>query len=202
VRPTVERALQSASGSGLSELNRTLWTARHEAGYLDDVALSRDDLKLLGSVSEPERSRILFRRAIRELDTVPGRYLNLCLRRWRYFWLFDETNPKTQVAVYRVSHLALTVAAILGLSVAQSQARRRLVPTLAVALAIALFHTLTIVSARFHIPIEPLLALWAAAGITAWKPRRRLSSAGHHIEHVRLARRLGHQRFDWLGGPV
>jgi hypothetical protein len=168
VRPTVERALQSASGGGLSDLNRTLWTARHEAGYLDDVALSREDLKMLGSVSEPERSRILFRRAICELDAEPRRYLKLCLRRWRYFWFFDETNPKTRVALYRVSHLALSLAAILGLAVAQRQVRARLLPTMAVALAISLFHTLTIVSARFHVPIEPLLALWAAAGVTAF----------------------------------
>jgi hypothetical protein len=170
VRATVERALQSGAGGGLSELNRTLWTARHEAGYLDDVALSRDDLKMLGSVPEPERSRLLFRRATRELNAEPGRYLNLCLRRWRYFWLFDETNPKTRVAAYRVCHLALTVAAIVGLAAAQREVRARLLPTMAVALAIALFHTLTIVSARFHIPIEPLLALWAAAGLTAFPP--------------------------------
>jgi hypothetical protein len=29
---------------------------------------------------------------------------------------------------------------------------------------VAAFHTLTIVSARFHLPLEPLMAVWAAAG--------------------------------------
>jgi hypothetical protein len=31
---------------------------------------------------------------------------------------------------------------------------------------IAAFHALTIVSARFHIPIEPLMAVWAACALT------------------------------------
>ena len=112
VRPSVETALgRGERGEGLSGLNRTLWAARHEAGYLDDIALTPEDRKLLGSVSEPERSRILFRRAIRELASEPGRYLRLCLRRFRYFWLFDETNPKTRVLAYRLSHLGLTAVA-------------------------------------------------------------------------------------------
>ena len=65
VRASVEQVLdEGKSQSGLASLNRRLWAARHEAGYIDDIALTRGDLKMLGSVSEPERSRILFRRAI------------------------------------------------------------------------------------------------------------------------------------------
>ena len=105
----------AAAKRELSSLNRRLWAARHEAGYIDDIALTKGDLGLLGSVCEPERSRILFRRAIRELAEQPGRYIALCLRRFRYFWLFDETNPKTRVWIYRLSHLGLTIAAALGL---------------------------------------------------------------------------------------
>ena len=115
IRPSVERSLAGESGDdGLSSLNRRIWAARHEAGYIDDIALSKGDLRLLGSVSEPERSRILFRRAMRELAEQPGRYARLCMRRFRYFWLFDETNPKTRVWIYRLSHLGLTIAATLG----------------------------------------------------------------------------------------
>ena len=44
-------------------------------------------------------------------------------------------------------------------------------PTIATAVAITLFHALTIVSARFHIPLEPLMALWGAAGVTRWDDR-------------------------------
>jgi hypothetical protein len=192
VRSSVDKVLASTgTGDGLSGLNRRLWAARHEAGYIDDIALSRADRQLLGAVSEPERSRILMRRAVDELSAVPGRYCSLCLRRLRYFWLFDETNPKTRVLAYRASHLGLTILAVLGLLLARPETRRELAPTLATALAIALFHTLTIVSARFHIPIEPLMAVWAGAGITRWEQSPRESApARHHIIGVRLKRRF------------
>ncbi len=78
--------------------------------------------------------------------------------------MFDETNPKTRVRVYRFAHLGLSILAVVGLSLAGPAMRKRLMPTIVTAAAIALFHTFTIVSARFHIPIEPLLAIWGAAG--------------------------------------
>ena len=132
VRASVEQKLeQGRSQSGLAALNRSLWAARHEAGYIDDIALTLEDRKLLGAVTEPERSRILFRRAIEELRDRPGRYWRLCLRRFRYFWLFDETNPKTRVWEYRVSHLALSILALLGLVSATGNARWKLRPTIA-----------------------------------------------------------------------
>jgi len=166
VRPSVERAL-ARGGSGLDprSLNAALWEARHEAGYLDDLALTAQDYRALAARSEPERSRRLFRRAISDLRADPGRYPWLCLRRLRYFVLFDETNPKTRNPVYRASHLALTLAAALGLALATPALRRRLAPTVVTVALIALFHALTIVSARFHIPIEPCLGLWAACGL-------------------------------------
>jgi hypothetical protein len=192
VRPSVERVLKSGrSKAVLSQLNQTLWTARHEAGCIDDIALSRMDRQTLASVSEPERSRILFRRAIEELRQRPSRYLELCLRRFRYFWLFDETNPKTRVLAYRVSHLGLLVLAGCGIILARPEVRRNLAPMVATALLIALFHALTIVSARFHIPIEPFMAVWAGTGLTRLKLRRSHSAASaHHIVRVGLVRRL------------
>ncbi len=192
VRGSVEQILQQGRPqSGLAALNRRLWAARHEAGYIDDIALTREDRELLGSVSEPERSRILFRRALGELHDRPGRYWQLCLRRFRYFWLFDETNPKTRVWGYRVGHLALTVAALLGLGLASSDVRRNLGPTIATALLISVFHALTIVSARFHIPIEPLMAVWAGAGLSRFaRSGTGSAAAGDHVEGVRLKRRL------------
>ncbi len=201
VRASVERVLEGhGSRQGVSELNRTLWAARHEAGYLDDIALAREDKELLGSVSEPERSRILFRRAIGELREQPGRYLGLCLRRFRYFWLFDETNPKTRVLLYRTSHLGLLALAVLGLLLARPDVRERLGPTLATALLIAGFHTLTIVSARFHIPIEPLMAIWAGAGLTRWEPASRQSTTPrHHVIGVGLVGRLERGELVRLG---
>jgi hypothetical protein len=170
VRPAVEKRLAAArkvSSLDLSAWNASLWAARHVAGYLDDIALTADDYRALGRLSEPERSRRLFRRALDDLRADPARYPRLCLRRLQYFLLFDETNPKTRSAIYRVSHLGLTLLAVAGLLLAGREDRRRLAPTLLTAALITGFHTLTIVSARFHIPIEPLVALWAATGLNA-----------------------------------
>ena len=177
VRASAARLADGASGS-LADRNRALWAARHEAGYIDDIALTAADYRQLGAVGEPERARILFRRALADLRTDPMRYPRLCLRRLRYFVLFDETNPKARSPIYRAGHLGLTIAAALGLALARPDVRRRLGPSLLVAGVITAFHALTIVSARFHLPIEPLMALWAGAGLTRWdrpaadQPRR------------------------------
>ncbi len=165
VRSSATRIADRAAGSLLDQ-NRALWEARHEAGYIDDIALTHADYRELGAVSEPERSRRLFRRAWADLQADPIRYPRLCLRRLRFFVFFDDTNPKTRSLIYRISHLGLTVAAGLGLFLARGDIRRRLGPTLLVAGLIAGFHTLTIVSARFHLPIEPLMAIWAASGVS------------------------------------
>jgi hypothetical protein len=166
VRRSVERILDRGQNPmDLAGLNRKLWEARHEAGYIDDIALSKDDYSLLGSVSEPERSRILFRRALTELNAVPGRYGRLCLKRLRYFIFFDETNPKSRVVAYRVPHLALTLFGGVGLLLAGSSLRKRLTPTIITVVLVVVFHSLTIVSARFHIPLEPLLGMWGACGL-------------------------------------
>ncbi len=170
VRRSVESALQSR-GEGLQGLNESLWKARHEAGYLDDIALTKRDYTMLATLSEPERSRVLFRRALSDLRADPWRYPHLCLRRIRYFILFDETNPKTRSLLYRVPHLGLTIAAALGLILAPCIVRRRIGPTILTAVLIGTFHALTIVSARFHIPIEPLMALWAAELFMRFQPR-------------------------------
>ena len=192
VEPILQRGREATSLSGL---NRTLWEARHEAGYIDDIALTRAEKQWLGTFPEPERSRILFRRALSDLAADPWRYPLLCLRRLRYFVLFDETNPKSRVLAYRLSHVALTLFAMAGLLLAGPDGRRRLWPTIATAAAIALFHTLTIVSARFHIPVEPLMAIWGAAGWSCWQSRRVASAPRpHHIERIRVESRLAVSR--------
>jgi hypothetical protein len=190
VRPSVERVLQQDQrGAGLVNLNRTLWAARHEAGYLDDIALTKADYRLLGSVSEPERSRILFKRALSDLAAEPARYIQLCCRRLRYFVFFDETNPKSRVLGYRLPHLALTAWAVIGLALAPSSIRKKLVPTIVTVALIVLFHALTIVSARFHLPVEPLLAIWGASGLTRWEGARTGHSAATRMEMHRTTDR-------------
>jgi hypothetical protein len=192
VRPSVERILnRDQKGASLNGWNQTLWEARHEAGYLDDIALTKDDYRQLGAVSEPQRSRLLWRRALTDLSADPTRYGWLCLRRLRYFVFFDETNPKSRVLVYRLPHLGLTAFAALGLLIAPAWMRRRLMPTVVTVALIAVFHVMTIVSARFHIPIEPLLAVWGAAGLTRFGLRGgRSGSAGHHIKGIRVVDRF------------
>jgi hypothetical protein len=170
VRASVEQVLERHRGGGLRGLNAALWEARHEAGYLDDIALTADDYRELAALSEPERSRQLFRRALADLRADPARYPRLCLQRLRYFVFFDETNPKTRSALYRTAQLGLTILAVAGLVFARPAIRRRLAPILATVALIAVFHAMTIVSARFHVPIEPLLALWAGCGLTRLRP--------------------------------
>ncbi len=168
VRASVEDAMAEAGrADGLAEYNRALWRARHTAGYIDDVAFTPEFKRHLGSLPEAERSRVLLRMAVADIKADPARYVGLCLKRFRYFWFFDETNPKSRVAIYRASHLGLTALALLGLATAGAGFRRRSLPLLATVAAISLFHALTIVSARFHVPIEPLLAVWAGGG-AAW----------------------------------
>jgi hypothetical protein len=192
-RPSVDRILASRPGTtSLRALNQTLWIARHEAGYLDDIALTQSDYRLLGSVSEPERSRILFRRALADLRADPARYFRLFARRLRYFVFFDETNPKSRVWVYQATHLALTAFALAGLLLASPRTRRQLMPTVVTAAAITVFHSLTIVSARFHIPLEPLMAIWGSAGIARFASDRdnRSGPAPHHVVRVGIVSRL------------
>ena len=192
VRPSVEQVLDKGKDqSGLAALNRRLWAARHEAGYIDDIALTREDLKQLGTVSEPERSRILFRRAIHELRDQPGRYSQLCLRRFRYFWLFDETNPKSASGLTGSAIWYSPWPPCLGWGSPRAtsaagcgrRSRRRCL--------ISLFHALTIVSARFHIPIEPLMAVWAGAGLSRLGAEpARSAAARDHVVGVGFERRL------------
>lgn len=197
VRASVDGILEAPGASAdLSTLNATIWRARHEAGYIDDVAMTAEFKRHLGTLSEPARSRVLLRMAAADIKADPLRYARLCLRRFQYFWLFDETNPKTRVWIYRASHLGLTALALAGLALAAPSARRRLGPLVATAGVLSVFHALTIVSARFHIPIEPLMAVWAGAGVSGlrlpgWVRLGRSTATAHHVERVGVVSRLG-----------
>jgi hypothetical protein len=174
VRATVAEVLERPDDGTLAGAHRTLWAARHEAGYLDDIALSAAEKQELGRLREPERSRVLMRRALAELQADPARYPRLCFRRLMAFLFFDETNPKTRQPLYRAGHLGLTLLALLGLARADRQTLGRLGPSLLTFALLALFHAATIVSARFHIPVEPFMAIWGGslAAASAGYPRR------------------------------
>lgn len=200
VRSSVDDILSApGAASDLATYNQTLWRARHKAGYIDDVAFTNEFKAYLGTLPEPERSRVLLRMALVEIRDDPGRYARLCARRMQYFWLFDESNPRTRDPLYRASHIGLTLMAAFGLALATPGARRRLAPLVITALTLAMFHSLTIVSARFHIPIEPLMAVWAGAGVAGlaarWPARSgspdSISVAAGQVEGVGIVGRLG-----------
>jgi hypothetical protein len=149
-----------------------LWEARHETVYIDDLLLKPTRYREFAELSEPARSRLLLVRAVDFIREHPGRYAALCCQRLRYFLLFDETNPKAANLLYRTSTMLWLMLACLGLAMATRlrdgnghRLIRRLSPTVAIFAAVMLFHTLTIVSARFRIPVEPLTFVWCGMAV-------------------------------------
>lgn len=159
-KASAEVLRQSHDGT-LAGIDRAVWEARRETLYIDDVLLKPTGYRAFGGLTEPERSRLLFAQAWQFVLEHPGRYLRLCAQRLRYMLLFDDTNPKAANLVYRVSTVVW-----LGLSLAGLLVLRpwwgRLWPTVGAAGALLVFHTCTIASARFRIPLEPFTFIWAA----------------------------------------
>lgn len=163
--PKAEAAAIAADHDGsLADRHRALWEARHETIYIDDLLLKPTGYRDLVGLSEPAKSRLLGDRAWAFIAAHPDDYAALCLRRLRYFLLWDETNPKASHVIYRASSLVWLIGAVAGLMFA----RRRwsaLWPTVAAFSLVAMFHVLTITSARFRLPIESFGFLWAAVGL-------------------------------------
>ena len=179
----------SGNASGLSGLNDQIWAARHEAGCVDDIALSKAQKQALGQLPEVARSAELYRRVKAELASEPGRYLALCLRRLRFFLWLDETNPKTAVLYYRIPHLLLTVFSLAGVFTMNSLVRRKISPTIIAFLLTTVFHAMTITAPRFHLPWEPLMMVWGVAGaariVSGIQGQRELQSGGLYFNQIR-----------------
>jgi len=173
---SAEIARQSHDGTVLG-IDRALWEARHETLYIDDVLLKPTGYRGFAGLSEPERTRLLGRRAVAFIRDNPSRYAKLCLRRLRYFLLFDETNPKAANRLYRAATITWLVLAAVGLLVSRVR-WRELWPTYAIFTVITVFHALVITSVRFRIPLEPLSFVWAATAVAPLGvhlvPRRRI----------------------------
>ncbi|HET6883690.1 MAG TPA: hypothetical protein VFI31_26285, partial [Pirellulales bacterium] len=157
-----DESLRVAHDGSIAGQHQALWDARRETLYIDDVLLKPRGYRQFAGLTEPERSRLLGRQAGDFIEREPGRYLQLCLRRLRYFLLFDETNPKARHWLYRTATVSWLVSAGIGLLVLRPY-WHTFWPTIAIFASVTLFHTLTITSARFRIPIEPLSMMWAAA---------------------------------------
>jgi hypothetical protein len=162
-KPSAETLRRTHDGT-LRGMDRALWEARHETLYIDDVLLKPTGYREFAGLSEPERSALLGWRAWQFVRANPARYAKLCLRRLRYFLLFDQTNPKAANRLYRISTVAWLVLALLGLRISRGR-WRVLWPTYAIFAAVTLFHSLVIVSARFRIPLEPMTFVWAATAV-------------------------------------
>lgn len=176
-KPTVAAAADDHDGS-LAGRHRALWEARHETLYIDDVLLKPNGYREFAGLSEPQRSQLLGRQAWQHVVEAPQEYASRCLRRLRYFLLWDETNPKAMSLAYRASSAVWLTLSAIGLLAA----RRRwsvLAPSMLVFLVVMLFHVLTITSARFRIPLESLGLLWGAVGLEP--------AAANLAAHVRLA---------------
>lgn len=162
-KPSVEQLRHGHDGT-LAGMDVALWEARHETLYIDDVLLKPGGYEEFTGLSEPQRSRLLGRRSWDFVRANPGRYGRLCMQRLQYFLLFDETNPKAANRLYRIATVSWLVLASIGLWISLGQ-WRRLWPTYAIFLAIVLFHSLVITSARFRIPVEPMTFVWAASAV-------------------------------------
>jgi hypothetical protein len=164
-RASMEDGAQIESGPlSLADQHRAMWEARHETLYIDDVLLKPTRYAEFAGLSEPQRCRLLHRRAWQFIGENPSDYVRLCGQRLRYFVLFDETNPKAASAVYRITTICWLALTVVGLGITRKH-WPALWPLYAIAAAVTLFHTLTIVSARFRLPIEPLTFVWAAAAL-------------------------------------
>ncbi len=163
-KPSAEKIRLLHDGT-LSDMDRAMWEARHETVYIDDALLKPGDYRELAGLSEPERGRVLGRRAAAFIRENPQDYARLCLNRLRYFLLFDETNPKAANPVYRAATAVWLVLAGVGLLATLGQ-WRQFWPTWLIFAAVTLFHALVITSVRFRIPIEPIGLLWASAAVT------------------------------------
>ncbi len=160
--------------------HRALGEARRETWYIDDVVLQPADYARLAPLTEPQRSRSLGRAAWREVRAHPRRYLALCATRLRYFLLFDATNPKASHPLYQASTVVWLVLGSVGL-LTSGELIRRAWPLAVVFLTVLAFHTLTITSARFRLPLEPLsmlAAAWAMVPLGARLMRQASSARG------------------------
>jgi hypothetical protein len=161
-KPNVAAIAATHDGS-LRGRSQALWEARHETLYIDDVLLKPTGYAEFVGLSEPARSRVLGEKAKAWIAAQPTDYVRLCFQRLGYFLLIDRTNPKASNGVYQASSIMWLALASIGLIAARNR-WRELWPLGAAFASVALFHTLTITSARFRIPVEPLSFVWAIAG--------------------------------------
>ena len=110
---------------------------------------------------EGEVDEILRTEALKYVRANPYRFLSLTVRRMKYFWWSDPTNPVAQSVFYRWPWMVLCPLALVGL-LSSWPAWKRLLPFYFVIVGFCVPYVVTVVEARFRIPIE-LIAVFLSA---------------------------------------
>ncbi len=161
--PEAELRRRLAWAWGGATLEADLNAAREQAISVDSHLSQESLAAIVARPSEVEKVDRFKMLAQSDLSENPGHYITMCgIRLGQILW-FDPTNPRAYVLSYRLSYLVLLGLAIfgVGLSMTGRGALYWQLPLLA-GVGILVFHTLTITSARFRLPIEALLLLPAA----------------------------------------
>ena len=150
-----------------------LTEARSQAISVDSDLSPADVADLRALPAEAEKAAWFRSRALACLARQPGLYLKRCAARFVQFLWFDPTNPRSFVLSYRLPYLVLVGMAAWGAAGAAVRRNRPngiALPVAAIA-ALVVVHTLVITSARFRLPVEAVLLLFAAAGPAALQYR-------------------------------
>lgn len=182
---------QLAWARGGASLEDVMNQARSQAISVDSH-LSSDELAAIRALpTEVEKVDHFKRLSLRELVENPGHYVRLCLTRLGQMLWFDPTNPRAYVLSYRASYLLLASLSLVGIAISwrKPPLRQWQLPAAAV-IALLIFHSLAITSARFRLPIEALIALPAGvtlATLCGWPTSRRSQATStinpHHLNH-------------------
>lgn len=165
-----ETAAELAWSVGGSGLEAALDAARAQAVSVDADLSAADSAAIRALPTEAARMQWFQSRVFAELRAAPGEYLRVVGRRVAMLAWFDDTNPRSFVAAYRVPWLLSLGLALAGLWRWRGTDRPAGVLLWGAALAgLVLVHALVIMSARFRLPIEALLLLPA---VGAFLPRR------------------------------
>jgi 4-amino-4-deoxy-L-arabinose transferase-like glycosyltransferase len=166
---------------------RTLWIST--TGFSEWPRQDPTLNSLVAGLDPVQSDRVLFREGVKKILSDPVGYLRLCVRRIVPFWVSSHTTYlagfsdsfsvySAEGAVGRVAfkllllliHLGLLATAVLGLvhGLHSSAQRTPLVFfALAPTAAIAGLHFFLFATARYQVPILPLVLLFSAVGLRA-----------------------------------
>jgi hypothetical protein len=159
-------AASKVDGSGLAPLadgEKRLWEEKQEMPLIDTEMPS--DLKTtLQTMPEVRADETLFRAAIKYIMENPRRFLELLAIKAYYFWWFDPTNPLTNTLIYRLPWMIVLPLGVVGMFLSRRMWRDVSIFYLLI-IAFTLPYIVTVVEARFRMPIEPFMILFAAYAV-------------------------------------